>query len=273
MTIRLDHDRNARLTQCWWRDTIKDNPTKAATSRLYAQVADRIAGQITTGKYAVGERLPSERELSQSFGVSRPTIREALIALEVDGLVEVKLGSGVYIRSRTPRPGKPAMLGVGPFELLEARRAIEGEACALAAVRITDDEHAALRDALEEMTASGDDFVRAEKADWLFHMTIARITQNSAMCSAVEALWEARFASPQQQLLADKAHEAGVFPRIDEHRAILDALQARDPNEARDAMRTHLTRVLDELIGATEVREAALLTEQMEARRRMFQAG
>jgi DNA-binding FadR family transcriptional regulator len=99
------------------------------------------------------------------------------------------------------------------------------------------------------------------------------MTQNSAMTTAVEALWEARFSSPQQQLLADKAHEAGVVPRLDEHSAILDALRTRDPNLAREAMRSHLTRVLDELIVATEVREAALLTEKMQARRRMFQAG
>lgn len=183
------------------------------------------------------------------------------------------MGSGVYVRSQTPRTGKAAMLGVGPFELCEARRAIEGEASALAAVRITDEECAALGDILAEMEAAGDDYVRAEHADWLFHTTIARITQNSAMTSAVEALWEARFSSPQQQLLADKAHEAGVVPRLGEHSAILDALRTRDPNVAREAMRNHLTRVLDELIAATEVREAALLTEKMQARRRMFQAG
>jgi len=245
-------------------------PTKAGTGRLYAQLAERIAKQILLGQYSVGERLPSERELSQAFDVSRPTIREAIIALELDGLVEVRVGSGVYVRSQTRRTGKPTMLGVGPFELLEARRAIEGEACALAAERMTDEDCQMLEGLLDEMVQAGDDVPKAERADWQFHLAIARITQNSAMTSAVEALWEARFASPQQQLLADKAHDAGVVPRVDQHRAILNALRTRDPKTARTTMRLHITRVLDEIIVATEVREAALLSERMQARRRMF---
>ena len=246
-------------------------PAKAGVAaRLYAQLADQIAKQIVLGQYKVGDRLPSERELSQAFEVSRPTIREAIIALELDGLVEVRVGSGVYVRSQTRRTGKPTMLGVGPFELLEARRAIEGEACALAAERMTDEDYRMLERLLDEMVEAGDDVPTAEHADWQFHLTTARITQNSAMVSAVEALWEARFASPQQQLLADKAHDAGVVPRVGEHRAILEALRTRNPKTAKTAMRLHITRVLDEIIVATEVREAALLSEQMQARRRMF---
>lgn len=249
---------------------IPSMPARTGGNRLYAQVADQIAKQIVSGEYKIGDRLASERELSQAFNVSRPTIREAMIALEVDGLVETRVGSGVYVRSQMPGTGKPAMLGVGPLELLEARCAIEGEACALAADRITDEQCDALGDMLEDMIGAGADFVAAERADWQFHIGIARITQNSAMLSAVEALWDARFASPQQQLLADKAHDAGVVPRIGEHGAILDALRARDPDAARKAMRGHLTRVLDEVIAATEVQEAAQLSEKMRARRRMF---
>ena len=243
---------------------------KTETGRLYERVAHDIAGKIAAGQHVVGQRLPSERDLAQAYSVSRPTIREAIIALELDGLVEVRVGSGVYVRSQTRRTGKPTMLGVGPFELLEARRAIEGEACALAAERMTDDDCQTLERLLEEMIEAGDDVPTAERADWQFHLAIARITRNSAMTSAVEALWEARFASPQQQLLADKAHDAGVVPRVGEHRAILDALRTRDPAQAKTAIRLHITRVLDEIIVATEVREAALLSERMQARRRMF---
>jgi len=182
----------------------------------------------------------------------------------------VRLGSGVYVTARLPRGGQAGEMDVGPFELLEARRAIEGEACALAAERMTDEDCQTLERLLDEMIQAGDDVPTAERADWQFHLAIARITRNSAMASAVEALWEARFASPQQQLLADKAHDAGVVPRVGEHRAILEALRTRDPKTAKTAMRLHITRVLDEIIVATEVREAALLSERMQARRRMF---
>src|SRR6186997_2777327 len=104
--------------------------------RLYEQIAQQLAKSIADGKHEVGQRLPSERELAQTFGVSRPTVREAIIALELDGLVDVRLGSGVYVKNRRPPGGTESAKDIGPFELLEARRIIEGEACALAALRI-----------------------------------------------------------------------------------------------------------------------------------------
>src|SRR5215469_14105709 len=104
---------------------------KSETSRLYEQVARDIAAKIEDGRHAIGERLPSERHLAQSYSVSRPTIREAILALEIDGLVEVRVGSGVYVSARVPSGGQAGRTDMGPFELLEARRAIEGEACAL----------------------------------------------------------------------------------------------------------------------------------------------
>ena len=244
----------------------------AKASRLYAQVAASIAAKITSGEYPVGRRLPSERELALSFGVSRPTVREAIIALEVDGLVEVRMGSGVHVLAKMPHGGKSAMVGVGPFELLEARRSIEGEACALAAVRATQEDLAELQALLDEMIAAGPDFPRAELADRRFHIRIAAATRNSAMHSAVESLWDARTRSPQSRLLDTKAHDAGVGPPVDEHLAILDALRTGDPAVARDAMRSHLTRVLDALLEATEVYEADQLRAKLEERRRKFLA-
>src|SRR5882762_9886677 len=110
----------------------------ADTRRLYEQIAQKLARDIAIGRYELGQRLPSERELAQSFGVSRPTVREAIIALELDGLVDVRLGSGVYVTNRLPPSGTEGAKDIGPFELLEARRIIEGETCALAATRIDD---------------------------------------------------------------------------------------------------------------------------------------
>src|SRR3954447_2366374 len=97
----------------------------ADTRRLYEQIAQKLARDIATGRYEVGQRLPSERELAQSFSVSRPTVREAIIALELDELVEVRTGSGVYVTNREPPTGQAGVKDIGPFELLEARRAIE----------------------------------------------------------------------------------------------------------------------------------------------------
>ena len=235
-----------------------------AEGRLYERVAKDLEAQIARGDFALGERLPAERRLAQIYGVSRPTIREAVIALELDGVVEVRQGSGVYVVSRAPTGGVAAQADMGPFEVLEARRAIEGESCALAATRITDDELDELMSLVGEMQAENvHDIVMSEDADRRFHMLIARATQNSAMIAAVELLWDARARSPQYRLMSEKAHAAGVKPRIDEHAAIVSALRTRDPERARRAMVNHLTRVLEALLEATEV------IELEEARRRV----
>ncbi|GIL41672.1 FadR/GntR family transcriptional regulator [Roseiterribacter gracilis] len=228
---------------------------KAESGRLYERVAQDLSGRIARGEYKIGQRLPSERELAQSYAVSRPTVREALIALELDGLVEVRTGSGVYVTATAPRGGKAGAMDIGPFELLEARRAIESEACALAATRISDEEIEQLDLLLAEMNNAAEDAVAAEDADRRFHLLIANTTRNSAMLASVQMLWDARARSPQTQLLSVKAHAAGVTPRIDEHAAILLALKERNPGAARHAMRNHLSRVLDSLLAATEVQE------------------
>lgn len=246
---------------------------KAESGRLYERVAEDLSRKIATGLYAVGQRLPSERDLAQSYAVSRPTIREAIIALELDGLVDVRLGSGVYVTARLPNGGQAGEMDVGPFELLEARRAIEGEACALAAALISDEQLEELQGLVAEMQAeNARDVVMSEDADRRFHMLIAAATRNSAMIAAVQTLWEARARSPQTKLLSVKAHAAGVTPRIDEHAAILEALRARSPEHARRAMRDHLTRVLESLLAATEVQELEQARARIAAERRRYGA-
>lgn len=239
-------------------------------SRLYERVAIDLAAKIAGGAYPVGGRLPSERELAAVYAVSRPTIREAIIALELDGLVDVRKGSGVYVLAVQPAGGHAGETDIGPFELLEARRAIEGEACALAAARISDDEIADLERYLADISGDPGDILKSEEADRRLHLAIAQATGNSAMSAAVEMLWEARARSPQYRLLADKAHEAGVGPRRDEHMAVVDALRARDPDRAREAMRSHMTRVLESLLETTEVHELEQARARVDAQRRRF---
>ncbi len=223
--------------------------------RLYERIARRLAKSIEDGEYGVGKRLPSERELAQTFQVSRPTVREAIIAIELDGLVEVRLGSGVYVVSRRPPAGAEHVKDIGPFELLEARRAIEGEVCALAALQIDDEQLEQLATLIEEMRADNrhNEILQSEEADRRFHELIAASTQNSAMIAAVQMLWDARARSPQSHLLDDKSRASGMKPPIEEHTLILRALKRRDPDAARSAMHKHLTRVIESMLKATEV--------------------
>lgn len=246
--------------------------TRQPTSkRLYEQVADQLSERIATCVYGVGERLPSERDLAAAFGVSRPTIREAVIALELDGLVEVKTGSGVYVIAQVPKSGSPSVTDIGPFELLEARRGIEAEAAALAAGRITDAELNQLEALVAEMELENKtDVVMSEDADRRFHMTIARATQNSAMIAIIEMLWDVRNRSPQSVRFLEHVRANGVKPIIDEHTAILNALRQRDPVLARAAMRQHLHSVMNGVLEATEVEAVERARAAVEVQRQRF---
>ncbi len=242
----------------------------ADTKKLYQQVAAAIANDIATGRHAVGARLPSERDLAESLGVSRPTVREAMIALEIRGLVEARPGSGVYVtESQSTGPGPD--LDIGAFELTEARRLFEGEACALAATVITDEELAELEVILGDMV--GENTLATpigEQADRRFHLLIAKATRNSAIQMTVETLWDLRYRSPLCATMLERARQVGVRPLIEDHQVIVDALKRRSPIEARKAMRDHLGRVIDGLLTATEMDALARTRSDVEARRQAF---
>lgn len=244
---------------------------KVEGGRLYERVSRDIAAAIAAGRYALGQRLPAERHLAQNYAVSRPTVREAIIALELDGLVEVRVGSGVYVVAQHPRGGKAAPTDIGPFELTEARRAIESEACALAAQRITREELDELAGVVAEMRAENErDGLMSDDVDRRFHLLVAGASQNSAMLAAVRMLWDARARSPQYLLLAAKAAAAGVRPRIEEHAAILEVLRGGDPDRARRVMQDHLTGVLESLLEATEVHELEQARARVAAHRARY---
>lgn len=218
--------------------------------RLYQQLARKLFAQLASGQYAVGDRLPPERELAIDHDVSRPTVREAIIALEVQGLVEVRIGSGAYV-VRIPGQIDTPGFSITAFEMMEARLAIEGEAAALAARHIQDDELDMLDMLVERIASANLHHGDAYEVDRDFHMLIARATRNAALVEIIGRLWEMRRSSPESRLLLAKARTAKVTPVVEEHRAIALAIRSRDPDAARAAMRGHLAAVIDHLLFAT----------------------
>jgi DNA-binding FadR family transcriptional regulator len=208
--------------------------------RLYRQIADQIAALIEKGEYAAGGRLPPERDLARQLGVSRPSVREALIALEVEGYVDVRVGSGVYVQAVRPVARASALSSdSGPFELIRARSLIEGECAAMAAREATRAQLRAIEEALDRMQAEregGDPLAN----DRLFHLRIAEATGNSALALAVQTLWDQRMGPLFLRLEHhfDSPELWGVAIR--EHREVLAAIQKHDAAGARSAMRRHM---------------------------------
>jgi len=224
--------------------------------RLYKDVARLLMTEIANGRYPVGSKLPAEREISVQFGVSRPTVREAIIALEVRGLVEVRVGAGAFV---TAEAGEAERGGfdISAIELTEARLLIEAETSALAATLITDEEVEMLSAIVRQIEVENLDPSGAERADAEFHHAIAAITRNNALIEAVDRLWELRRTSAEAALLHEKARSNNIKPVVEEHSRIVEALATRDPVAAREAMRAHLNKVLESLLFATEERAIA----------------
>lgn len=240
----------------------------AKSIKLYRQICDRISEAIVRGDHPVGSRLPAERELADKYGVSRPTIREAMIALEMQDVVASRHGSGIYV---VGLPGDIAPeLDVGAFELAEARRLVEGETAALAATMIDDDGLKQLEKCLVEMDSPDED--KAVAADREFHLSIARATGNGALVVTVTTLWDMRDRSPLARRIFSRSRNLSLTPRIEEHRGIIGALRARDPNAARRAMRDHLDRVIDLLLATTETEAVEQARQQARAQRERMAA-
>jgi len=226
--------------------------------RLYLTIARKLEQLIESGAYPVGSRLPAERELSDKFSVSRPVVREALIVLEIRGVILVRPNGGTVVAPRLDSKSEPRAIGTsqpdaGPFEVTEARRLVEGEVAALAATVITDDQIAELEETLALMDDPLLDQAARERADRAFHMTLARITDNDVLVSLVETLWDMRYHSPLCVYFFQQAREHGIEPPADQHRVILEALKSRDPKAARATMRLHMAKVTESLLIATEV--------------------
>lgn len=243
--------------------------TMRSTSRLYKEIAGKLITAIQSGAFPIGARLPAERDLALQYEVSRPVIREAIIALEVQGLVEVRLGSGVYVLSISNSPQDTGG-DVSAIELTEARLLVESEVAALAAAQITDEELHELEVLVGQIEEENNTPDGKEEADAAFHLAIATAARNQALFDTVERLWGLRKTSREAALLHEKARHANIKPVVDEHTAILTALRSRDPKAARDAMRGHLSQVLESLLFAMEQRAVDEARQRTQARRDRF---
>ena len=215
------------------------------SSRIFRRIADQLAALIDAGEYPRGTRLPSERELAVCLGVSRPSVRGALIALELAGRIEIRTGSGAFV------VGSPALDDApeeeSPRELLRPRWTIEGEIAMEAARNAAPGDLEPIRAAVAGMQDPGDGERDPDRLDHAFHLGIARATHNGALVAVAQTLWD-RCRGPQWSRTARHFRRPRVLAAtLRDHRAILAALEARDGRRARAAMHAHLEHVEQEL--------------------------
>ncbi len=219
-------------------------PIQAIDSdRLYRKIARQLSDLIAAGEFTPGQRLPSERELAQQLGVSRPSVREALIALDIEGKVEVRVGTGVFVSQPRALALTAKDEGEGPFELIRARRMVEGGTAAWAAREATADEIADIRAAVDDFQRLQEASRSTDPADRAFHLAIARATHNGPLLAVVELLWDHGRGAVWKQMEKHFETPALRAATLRDHRAILETVQAHDSRAARKAMRDHLSRV------------------------------
>ncbi len=211
--------------------------------RLYRRIADQVRLLIDQGEFPVGSKLPAERELASQLGVSRPTIREALIALEVEGRLKIRVGSGVYVIAPEPALdiSNSAMIE-GPFEILQARAFVESAVAEEAARRARASDIKRLDSILRDATRLKADCDETFALDRRFHTAIAEILGNAVIVRCVGELFDLRINPYFERLARHTLDDTAWRSAVQEHTDIRDAIVARDPQRARAAMREHLRR-------------------------------
>lgn len=226
-----------------------------SVSRLYRMIANQIKEKISGGEYKAGARLPSERELAEMLEVSRPSVREALIALEIEGWVNVRVGSGVYVIGSESRLGMgevsvavsipaTAMLDIGAADLIQARLLVEPICAELAARNATAEQLKRMEEATLSLPGSEQPF----KHNDTLHLLIAEASGNAALASTIQHLW----ALSEGSAIFNKLNQHFVYGEVwevahNEHLPLLRALQKRQPAAARRAMRNHLLGISSRL--------------------------
>ena len=233
----VDADRDAA-------DNLCDNSASVA-ERSYQRLANEIIKLIRSGELSDGDRLPSERDLAERFSVSRTSIREAIIALEIRGIVEVRGGSGIYLRALKPSSFLPDT-STGPFELLRGRLIIEPEICAVAASTAKDSDLDCIYASIVKMKQTVGDKRANEIADRRFHVAIALATGNEMLGEIVAGVWDRRRGEMWEKIEEHFHRPALREAAIEDHQNIFNALLSRDAATAKDQMSNHIKRVIRE---------------------------
>lgn len=221
---------------------------------LTESVFEELVSVLLQGHWKEGDRIPAERELCQQLEIGRASLREALKALELLGMLDCRVGDGTFVRPRSEFLSRPllwAITGTARDELcdiVEARRIIEAELAALAAERATPEQANEIAEALADLRAATNEPARALEADMRFHLALARAAHNEVLFNAVQLL-----RNLMRQWVLVKLQLPGHAAKVlQQHERIYSAIQHRDSARARLEMTEHLTGTGQLLIQVVE---------------------
>lgn len=210
---------------------------------LTEQVAQQLQEAIRQGVYPVGTRLPTGKQLSESYGVSPAVIREVTERLRAQGLIDSRQGAGVTVKARTPQSGFQVPVGQDAADLAsvyELRLDLESTAAALAAVRHTDEDIRQLESILGKLETHLYHPENGVEFDTAFHAAIARATHNRYYADLLQYL-NLQIRQVVQAARTNTLRHDGLAAQVhQEHVAVFDAIKARDPMRAREASLSHL---------------------------------
>lgn len=219
------------------------------SSRLYEQIIEQIQNLVLAGTLRPGDKLPSERELAEQFGVSRTAVREAVKALREKGLVEIRPGRGTFITDSTSEVMRDSLdfmvkagLINGVSNLNEVRTLLEPGIAAMAAERITEADIQTLEQLIKTMDGAMDDADAFAEADLEFHLTLAGATQNRLIPILLDPIVDILREHRKRVFQVEGGPQRGHY----HHQRILAAIKQRNPAAARQAMQEHLQQVMED---------------------------
>lgn len=215
-----------------------------------AAISTRLREAILGGRYVEGERLPAERELSEHFGSSRSTVREALRRLEEMGLVVRRIGSGTFVKYRPTSDEDDIAENTSPVELIEVRLALEPDIVRMAVFNATARDLQSLETAVGECEAAGSDGEAFSQADERFHRALAEATRNPLMAWLYGKVNDVRGHAQWNAMKGKILSEKRISEYNQQHRALVDAIRSRDADSAAEIIENHLSEAREDLLGA-----------------------
>lgn len=240
------------MRQMIYKEVIPIQFNRVSSNKLYIQIYDQILAEIQSGTFAIGDKLPTERELCAQFGVSRAPIRQALSALEMNGYIYSRQGEGVYVKNTQP-PSEPStsasviLESISPEDIVEARMNFEPLIARFAAQRATDEDIRALRATIVQMEKETEAGHYVPETDEMLHMGIAKASHNDLFVQWMAVIANAMKQQEMWQFIRDRTVTRPDYrdTNFSEHKRIIEAIEHRNDEEAAKLMTAHMQNLYD----------------------------